>query len=105
MVCYSKIMIILAMKIKIYYKHVHSLKTKRKEIKSLMGRLENTYNLSVREIDDQNKWQSFVMGISFTALKESEAIEMHKKIENFLYSEVNGEIVSLEWDLFSLDDY
>lgn len=104
-ICYSKFMIILAMKIQIYYPHVHSLKEKRKETKSLIGRIEHKFQLSVREVADQDQWQSFVMGISFTAIKESEALEMRNKMEDFLYSEANGEILSLEWDLFSLENY
>lgn len=98
-------MIILGIKVHIYYPYVHSLKEKRKETKSLIDRLEHKFNLSIREVADQDQWQSFVMGISFTAIKESEAIEMQEKIEHLLYSEVNGEIVSFEWDLFSLEEY
>ncbi|MDI9489963.1 MAG: DUF503 domain-containing protein [Bacillota bacterium] len=98
-------MVILGIKVHIYYPYVHSLKEKRKETKSLIDRLEHKFNLSIREVADQDQWQSFVMGISFTAIKESEAIEMQEKIEHLLYSEVNGEIVSFEWDLFSLEEY
>lgn len=98
-------MIILGIKIQVYYPYVHSLKEKRKEVRSILGRLENKFNLSVREVADQDQWQSFVLGISFTALRESEAIEMQEKLEQFIYSEVNGEILSFEWDLFSLEDY
>lgn len=98
-------MIILGIQIQIYYPYIHSLKDKRKEVRSLISRLENKFNLSTREVADQDQWQSFVLGISFTALKESEAIEMQEKIERFILAEVNGEILSFEWDLFSLDDY
>ncbi|NLN51642.1 MAG: DUF503 domain-containing protein [Clostridiaceae bacterium] len=98
-------MVILGIKVHIYYPYVNSLKEKRKETKSLIDRLEHKFNLSIREVADQDQWQSFVMGISFTAIKESEAIEMQEKIEHLLYSEVNGEIVSFEWDLFSLEEY
>lgn len=98
-------MIILGIKVHIYYPYVHSLKEKRKESKSLIDRFEHKFNLSIREVADQDQWQSFVMGISFTAIKGSEAIEMKEKIERLLYSEVNGEIVSFEWNLFSLEEY
>ncbi|HZJ69148.1 MAG TPA: DUF503 domain-containing protein, partial [Candidatus Eisenbacteria bacterium] len=98
-------MIILAIKIQIYYPHVHSLKEKRKESKSLIDRLEHKFRLSIREVADQDQWQSFVLGISFTAIKESEALEMQKQIEDFIYSHVNGQVLTFDWDLFSLEEY
>ena len=76
-------MVILGIKVHIYYPYVHSLKEKRKETKSLIDRLEHKFNLSIREVADQDQWQSFVMGISFTAIKESEAIEMQEKLNTF----------------------
>ncbi|HHT24815.1 MAG TPA: DUF503 domain-containing protein [Clostridiaceae bacterium] len=98
-------MLILGIKTQIYYPHIHSLKEKRKEVRSLIARLEKKFNLSVREVADQDQWQSFVLGASFTALRESEAIEMQEKIEQFIFSEVNGEILSFDWDLFSMEAY
>ncbi|MGB4609790.1 MAG: DUF503 domain-containing protein [Saccharofermentanales bacterium] len=98
-------MLILGIKVQIYYPYIHSLKDKRKEVRSLISRLENKFNVSAREVADQDQWQSFVLGISFTALSESEALEMQEKIERFIFSEVNGEILSVDRDLFSLDNY
>ncbi|NLJ71027.1 MAG: DUF503 domain-containing protein [Clostridiaceae bacterium] len=98
-------MLILGIKVQIYYPYVHSLKEKRKEVHSLINRLEKKFNLSAREVAGQDQWQSFVLGISFTALRESEAIEMQAKIERFIFAEVNGEILSFDWDLFSLENY
>ncbi|HHU53217.1 MAG TPA: DUF503 domain-containing protein [Clostridiaceae bacterium] len=98
-------MLILGIKVQIYFPYIHSLKDKRKEVRSLIDRLEKKFNLSVREVADQDQWQSFVLGISFTALKKSEAIEMREKLEQFIFDEVNGEILSFDWDLFSPEDY
>ena len=42
----------------------HSLKGKRQVIKSIIARLQNKFNVSVAEIDDQDLWQLAVLGIS-----------------------------------------
>jgi uncharacterized protein YlxP (DUF503 family) len=41
-----------------------SLKGKRRVIKSIIARLENKYNVSVAEVDNQNLWQLATLGIA-----------------------------------------
>lgn len=40
-----------------------SLKAKRKVARSILDRLRSRYNVSVAEIDDQDLWQSLVIGV------------------------------------------
>ena len=42
-----------------------SLKGKRRIIKSLMARAQNKFNISIAEVDDQERWQSATIGLSF----------------------------------------
>jgi len=44
-----------------------SLKGKRRIIKSLMARAQNKFNISIAEVDDQERWQSAAIGFSFVA--------------------------------------
>jgi uncharacterized protein YlxP (DUF503 family) len=41
-----------------------SLKEKRQVVKSLIARVRNEFNVSVAEVDDQDLWQSAVIGIA-----------------------------------------
>jgi uncharacterized protein YlxP (DUF503 family) len=40
----------------------HSLKGKRQVIKSMITRIQNKFNVSVAEVDDQDLWQLAVLG-------------------------------------------
>jgi uncharacterized protein YlxP (DUF503 family) len=41
-----------------------SLKGKRRVIKSIIARVHNEFNVSVAEVDDQDLWQSAVLGVA-----------------------------------------
>jgi len=41
-----------------------SLKGKRQVVKSIITRLQNRYNVSVAEIDDQGLWQIATLGVA-----------------------------------------
>jgi len=41
-----------------------SLKGKRRVIKSIITRLQNKYNVSVAEVDNQNLWQLATLGVA-----------------------------------------
>ncbi|MGI2335670.1 MAG: DUF503 domain-containing protein [Dehalogenimonas sp.] len=42
----------------------HSLKEKRKVIKSLVAQLNNRFNVSAAEVDDQDLWQTATIGVA-----------------------------------------
>jgi uncharacterized protein len=42
---------------------VHSLKEKRRVVKSVMARLPQQFNVAVAEIDSQDVWQTAVIGL------------------------------------------
>jgi hypothetical protein len=41
-----------------------SLKGKRRVIKSIIARVHNEFNVSIAEVDDQDLWQSAVLGVA-----------------------------------------
>ena len=41
-----------------------SLKEKRQVVKSIIARVRNEFNVSIAEVDDQDLWQSAVLGIA-----------------------------------------
>jgi len=45
----------------------HSLKSKRVVLKSLKTRIQNKFNVSVAEVDFNEKWQRSTLGISIVA--------------------------------------
>ena len=57
-------MIIGSLRIEIHIPTAHSLKDKRSVLKSLIARLQNEFNASVAEVDDQDLWQRGVVGVA-----------------------------------------
>ena len=49
----------------------HSLKEKRRVVKSLLDRVRNRYNASIAEVDYQDTWQ--MAGIAITCVSNSSA--------------------------------
>lgn len=41
-----------------------SLKEKRQVVKSIIARVRNEFNVAINEVDDQDLWQSAVLGIA-----------------------------------------
>ncbi len=57
-------MIVGTLKLRLSMRDCHSLKEKRRLIKSLKDRLSNTFNIAVAETDLQDVWQSAELGIA-----------------------------------------
>ncbi|HEU4339024.1 MAG TPA: DUF503 domain-containing protein [Planctomycetota bacterium] len=57
-------MIIGSLKFRLHLRDCHSLKEKRRVIKSLKDQLSNKFNISVAEVEDQDQWQVAEIGIA-----------------------------------------
>ena len=57
-------MIIGSLKFRLHLRDCHSLKEKRRVIKSLKDLLGNKFNISVAEVEDQDQWQFAEIGIA-----------------------------------------
>ncbi len=54
---------ILLLEIDLHIPSAHSLKDKRSSIKSIVDRLRTQYNVSVAEVDHQDKWQLATLAV------------------------------------------
>ncbi len=61
-----------------------SLKDKRQVVRSLTARLRNTFNVAVAEVDDQDLWQSAVIGVACISSDGRHADEMCQKVLRFV---------------------
>ncbi len=70
-----------------------SLKSKRFILKSLKTRLRNKFNISVAEVDSNDKWQRAVIGIS-TVSNDRKLIEStFNQVLNVISSDVRVELI------------
>jgi len=78
-----------------------SLKGKRQVIKSVIARLQNKYNVSVAEIDNQNLWQIATLGVACVSNHRRHADETLANVVKFILENYpNLELVSSEVEVF-----
>ena len=56
-----------------------SLKSKRRVLKSILGKVRSKFDLSIAEVDDQDKWQRCSIGY---AVVTNEAGHAHSMLQN-----------------------
>jgi hypothetical protein len=78
-----------------------SLKGKRQVVKSIIARLQNKYNVSVAEIDNQELWQIATLGIACVSNHRRHADETLSSVVRFVVQNYpNLEIVNSEIEIF-----
>jgi len=61
-----------------------SLKGKRRVIKSIIARLQNKYNVSVAEVDNQDLWQLATLGVTCVSNHRRHADEILASVVRFV---------------------
>ena len=90
-------------KIRLRLPENQSLKGKRQILKSIISRVDNKFNVSVAEVDDQDLWQVATLGICYVSNDRRHADEVLSKVAAFV---VNGrfdvEILNYEIEIISV---
>lgn len=79
--------------LEIHLPYSHSLKDKRKRLKSLQDRLRNKYNVAFAELDFQDKWQRARLGIVTLNTKQKIVESLLNKILRDAEENIEGEII------------
>ncbi|MCG8353866.1 MAG: DUF503 domain-containing protein [Chloroflexales bacterium] len=61
-----------------------SLKEKRQVIKSLIARVRNEYNVSIAEVDAQDRWQTAVLGLACVSSSQKYAQGQLEAVVRFI---------------------
>jgi len=70
-----------------------SLKDKRRVIQSLQNKIKAKFNVSIAEIDHQDKWQRSIIGLCFVNSGQKEIENISQKIREIFIE--NGDILIL----------
>lgn len=76
-----------------------SLKDKRMVLKGLKDRIRRSFNVSISEISEQDKWQSSVLGISSISSDKQFIETMFNKIVDFIEKEKSVLILNAEIEI------
>ena len=85
--------------IELFIPMAHSLKEKRKQIKSLKERLKNRFNVSVAEVGALDDWQRAVLGVSMISNDKTYLEKQYRAIERLVLEGREVELISIdiEW--------
>ena len=93
-------MIIGTCKIKLHLPYSHSLKGKRRTIKSLLERVRARLNVSIAEIDNQDKWQLATLGVACVSNDKRVANQVISKAVNLITnSKTEAQLVDYEVEI------
>jgi uncharacterized protein YlxP (DUF503 family) len=79
--------------VNLYAPWVHSLKEKRMEVKSLLTRIGNKFNVSVAEVDAQDTHQTIVIGVAAIAADAAQADSILDRVLNFVEENTQAQII------------
>lgn len=72
---------------------VGSLKGKRQIVKSLITRLQNKFNVSAAEVDENDKWQKAVIGIAAVSNEANHANRVLQAVVNYIDRETASQLL------------
>ncbi|HED34330.1 MAG TPA: DUF503 domain-containing protein [Gammaproteobacteria bacterium] len=90
---------ILLVRLNLEIPQAHSLKDKRRQIKSLKERVMNRFNASVAEVDFLDNWQKSVLAVCMISNDKSYLDKQFSLIENRVLEYAEIELLSMdrEW--------
>jgi uncharacterized protein YlxP (DUF503 family) len=89
-------------KISLYIQDNHSLKEKRKIVKSIIAKVHQRFNASIAEVDSNDKWQMIGLGISIVGNDRRFVNSSLDNILSFLDSLYLGEIIDSDIEIVNV---
>ncbi len=89
-------------KAELFIPYSSSLKEKRKIIKSIIDKSRKRFNISIREVDFQDKWQHALLGFAAVGDSESFLLNMSQSLQLSLDG-YEMEVIRFEFDLEKME--
>jgi uncharacterized protein len=77
-------MVIGVCEITLHLPDTHSLKEKRQIVKSIIARVRNQFEVAVGEVDENDRWQIAVLGVSCVSNSSQIAGEVLERVRRFI---------------------
>lgn len=87
---------VIVMKVSLRANWSHSLKEKRMIVKSIISKLQNKFNISVSEVDEQDIHQSIVIGICGVCIDNKQADSTIESVISFIEENTDAEIINID---------
>ena len=86
--------------LEIYFPYSHSLKEKRKIVKSFKDRIKNKFNVAFAELDYLDKWQRTRIGVVTLNTHKKPVDSLLNKIRTEAEENIDGEIIDSQIHYF-----
>jgi hypothetical protein len=93
-------MIVGTLRLRLAMRDCHSLKEKRRLVKSLKDRLSNAFNVAVAETDDLDVWQSAEIGIATVGNETPFVDSVLANVVNFVRASPGVVLVDYETETY-----
>ena len=90
---------VIVMKVDLRADWCHSLKEKRMVVKSVVGKLQNKFNISVCEIDNQDIHNLITIGIVGIGIDSKVCDSIIDNIINYIEDITDAEIINIEQEV------
>ena len=79
----------------------HSLKEKRRVVKSIIGRVKSKFNVSIAEVGNQDLWQSAQIGFCIAGNEKRFINSSLDKVIYFIEESNSAEITNVEMEIIT----
>ena len=86
------------LKVRVRLPENHSLKGKRRVLKSIATQVRNKFNVSIAEVEDQDLWQLATLGIVCLSTDRRHADQTLSKVMEFI-SSIRGDAEILDYEV------
>jgi uncharacterized protein len=93
-------MVVGVLKVKLLIPENHSLKGKRGVLKRIQARTANQFNISITECDDQDLWQSAVLGFAAAGTSQPVVEATLQSVVDFIESLGLVELADAGYEFF-----
>jgi hypothetical protein len=82
-----------------------SLKAKRQVVKSILGKVRSKFDVSIAEVDDQDKWQVCSMGVAVVSNDSGHAHKMLETISGYIENLHLAEVTDFSIEIIPLGQF
>ncbi len=91
-------MIVSSLTVRLYAPTCHSLKDKRMIVKSLVQRARNKFNISIAEVDEQDYYQTIVIGAACVSGSRAQTNAVLGQVLRFIEENAGAEVVDFLYE-------
>ncbi len=90
------------MRVEFHLSQSHSLKEKRRPLKSLLERLRNRFHCSAAEVDFQDLHQRAAVGVSMVAADGRQLARMMQAVVEYIHNNPDMQVLNVEQESLSI---